>query len=42
MIVYIQEQGAKISKEGHRLIVTTKDAKQTLFIDNLYPLTGGQ
>ncbi len=35
MIAYIQEQGAKISREGRRLIVTTPDMTRTLFVDHL-------
>ncbi|MBQ9406140.1 MAG: CRISPR-associated endonuclease Cas1 [Desulfovibrio sp.] len=38
MIAYIREQGAKISKEGRRLIVVTPDMKRTLFVDQLEQL----
>lgn len=38
MIAYIREQGAKITREGRRLIVTTPDVKHTLFIDHLEQL----
>lgn len=38
MIAYIREQGAKISREGRHLIVTTPDMKRTLFVDQLEQL----
>lgn len=38
MIAYIREQGAKISREGRRLIVTTPDMKRTIFVDHLEQL----
>ncbi|MBQ7585959.1 MAG: CRISPR-associated endonuclease Cas1 [Desulfovibrionaceae bacterium] len=38
MIAFIREQGAKISREGQRLIVTTPNMKQTLFIEHLEQL----
>lgn len=38
MIAYICEQGAKISREGRRLVVTTQDMKRTLFIERLEQL----
>ena len=38
MIAYICEQGAKISREGRRLIVTTPDMKRTLFMEQLEQL----
>ena len=38
MIAYICEQGAKISREGHRLVVTTQVMKRTLFIERLEQL----
>lgn len=38
MIAYIREQGAKISREGQRLIVTTPDMKRTLFVEQLEQL----
>lgn len=38
MIAYICEQGAKISREGRRLIVTTPSLKWTLFIEQLEQL----
>ena len=38
MIAYIREQGAKISREGRRLIVTTPDMKRTLSMDCLEQL----
>lgn len=38
MIACIREQGAKISREGRRLFVTTHDMKRTLFVDQLEQL----
>ena|GEM_PF-3950796 len=38
MIAYICEQGAKISREGRRLVVTTQDMKRTLSIERLEQL----
>ncbi|SDF30550.1 CRISPR-associated endonuclease Cas1 [Desulfovibrio legallii] len=38
MIAYIREQGAKISREGQRLIVSTPDMKRTLFVEQLEQL----
>lgn len=38
MIAYICEQGAKISREGRRLLVTTPDATRTLFPERLKQL----
>lgn len=38
MIAYICEQGAKISREGRRLVVTTQVMKRTLFIERLEQL----
>ena len=38
MIVYVREQGAKISKESQRLVVTTDDNKRIIFTDNLEQL----
>ena len=38
MIAYICEQGAKISREGRRLIVTTPEATRTLFTERLEQL----
>lgn len=38
MIAYICEQGAKVSREGRRLIVTTPKMKHTLFAERLEQL----
>ena len=38
MIAYIREQGAKISREGRRFIVSTPDMKRTLFAEQLEQL----
>ena len=38
VIAYIREQGAKISREGRRLIVTTADMKRTIFVEQLEQL----
>lgn len=38
MIAYICEQGAKVSREGRRLIVTTPEMKHTLFAERLEQL----
>ncbi|RRD69554.1 MULTISPECIES: CRISPR-associated endonuclease Cas1 [unclassified Desulfovibrio] len=38
MIAYIREQGAKISREGRRLIVNTPDMKHTIFVESLEQL----
>lgn len=38
MIAYIREQGARISREGRRLIVSAPDMKRTLFAEQLEQL----
>lgn len=38
MFAYIREQGAKITREGRRLIVTSPKSKNTLFVDQLEQL----
>lgn len=38
MVVYVTSQGARIEKEGMRLIIHGKDFKQTLFASRLEQL----
>ena len=38
MIACICEQGARISREGRRLIVTTPEATHTIFVERLEQL----
>ena len=38
MIACICEQGARISREGRRLIVTTPEATRTIFVERLEQL----